>query len=561
MSTSDYINSEDQLVAELFKLSDAGGSVIQVRTRETVRTSLALRKSILSESESYTYTEWDIVHGTRRFTLENFTDGFVKGEEKDFLSALFQPLEQIRDPKSPMVTMPDHVHFFVYVDPQPHIPNDPLVYQLLQQYSALLPQRNACIVLVTPDVSFNTLPMGTMLVTDMPTPSAEELADSLSAIMGNCVEGGDDGHSLEPEDIDRLALLGSGMTRAEFETHASLAIVDALNQGDGVITAEDMQVGIARGKTEVVKQSDILELFPSSSMDEVGGMQRLKDWVNARANTFSDEAKEYGVTPPKGIAIVGVPGAGKSLVAKAISGGWGIPLIRLDFGSVFSKYVGESEQRMRAALKMIGRMGRLVLFADEVDKGLAGAGGGGDSGISSRVLGAFLTWMQEENQDAFVIMTANRVEGLPPELFRKGRQDAVFSVGLPTASERVEVLGVHLAKRSRDIDDYSEEDISAFKTASDGYIPAEIEAAVKDGLILAFNEGEGSGELTMEHVIRSLQGMVPMSVSHKEQVDKIIEWASKNAISVSYAEDQVTESAVAASSMRRPARPTRRAPR
>lgn len=538
------VTSEDDLVREVFKICDAGGSVIQVRSREIIRAAATLRKGILAEHEVYHHREWDIVNGFRTFTLENHAEPLTTGDGlKDFVEALERPMAELRDPGSAINTHSDRVHFVVFVDCLPYIIGNPYVITLIQQYATILPSRNVCLVFVTPETAINDLPLGTVLIADMHTPSAEELQEALQTIVSNVDAADWEGEpEIEESDMEQISHLGLGMSRYEFETHAALAIVDASLRGAPVVTADIIREGIAKGKTEVIKQSDILELFHAESMQGVGGMQRLKDWVNDRANNFTDEAKEFGIEPPKGVAIVGVPGAGKSLIAKAIAGAWGVPLIRLDFGSVFSKYIGDSESRMRAALSMVSRMGRLVLFADEIDKGLGGIGSGGDSGVSTRVLGTFLTWMQENKSDVFVIMTANRIEGLPPELFRRGRLDAVFSVGLPTAEERVEVLAVHLRKRGRTIADFREAELRAFQGFSAGFLPAEIESAVKDALVIAFNDDEAE-DLQLSHLQQAFEAMVPMSVSHKEQIDRILAWAEKNATPVNYPEGRVVATA------------------
>ena len=185
----------------------------------------------------------------------------------------------------------------------------------------------------------------------------------------------------------------------------------------------------------------------------------------------------------------------------------------------------------RAALQMAEDMAPVLLFADELDKGLGGAGGGGgDNGTSSRVLGTFLTWLQECKSPVFVMATANRVDGLPPELLRRGRFDQIFSIGLPSDVERLEVLNIHLRKRGKTLE-FSKEEIFQFTTASRDYVPAEIESAVKDALILAFNAKE---ELGMSHVLDSLKDMVPMSKSNAASIARMVEWAKDNATPVNY---------------------------
>jgi AAA+ superfamily predicted ATPase len=428
----------------------------------------------------------------------------------------------------------DKMHYFIYVDFHTFIEGNPRIIAAMQQYAAVLPARNVCIILLTPEVNLSDLPLGTVLSVDAPTPTAEELEGCLRRLVEASADAWPEELDIKDSDYHLISHLGLGMTRYEFETYASIAIVEAGHKKVPMLTAEDLVHGISVGKTEVVKQSDILELFHTEDMSEVGGMQRLKDWINNRADAFSDEAQEFGVEAPKGIAIVGVPGTGKSLVAKAIASALNAPLLRLDFGRVFSKFIGDSESRMRSALKMVESMGHLVLFADEIDKGLGGIGqGGGDSGTSSRVLGAFLTWMQENKSKVFVIVTANRIDGLPPELFRKGRLDQVFSVGLPSPAERVEVLEVHLRKRGRDIADFDSKEISAFRAASEGRVPAEIEAAVKDGLVSAFNDDDAN-DLEMHHIIEALEESVPMSKSHATAINAMVEWARDNATPVNY---------------------------
>lgn len=536
-------SSEQQLMENVYKLSDAGGSIIQIRSREVPRTLTTLRKSIIADDNN-TYKEWDQINGFRSFTLENFSEHKLPGDNMDNPdSAMMVPLQELRNATSAVNANKDKIHYFVYADFHSFIVDNPRVVAMLQQYAAVLPSRNICLILVTPEVSLSNLPLGTVLTVDAPTPTSEELEACLRKLVDASADDWAQPPEVDDQDYNLISHLGLGMTRYEFEQYASIAIVEAGQAGDDFLCAAALIDGISKGKTEVVKQSDILELFHAESMDDVGGMQRLKDWINKRRDCFSDEAKAFGVQAPKGIALVGVPGSGKSLVAKAIASSLNVPLLRLDFGRVFSKFIGDSESRMRNALKMVDSMGHLVLFADEIDKGLGGIGGSGDGGVSSRVLGAFLTWLQENTSNVFVVVTANSIAGLPPELFRKGRMDEVFSVGLPGEDERVEVLEVHLRKRGRDINDFSEEDISLFRTASHTRVPAEIEAAVKDGLVSAFNDKDADN-LEMRHILEALETSVPMAKSQAAKIQAIIEWARDNATPVNYEDATMGEAPV-----------------
>lgn len=533
---NNQVNSENALIDELYKLSDAGASLIQIRTQEPLRTMAVLRKSILA-SDGNTLREWDEVNGARTFTVETCNNIAQEGDASiSFDSAINAPLQDLRNKNSPVRLHPDKLHYYMFLDPHKFMGGNPHYEEMLIQYSGILPSANACLIFITEMDAIDGLPPGTIQVVDMNTPSAEELRDALVRILDSAEEDFDGGSELTDEDILSLAYLGLGLTLYEFETYAAISIIDAHGKGHEAITLAAMSAGIAQGKTSVVKRSDILELTQNVDMKDVGGMQRLKDWAKARKTCFSQEAGDFGITAPKGAALVGVPGTGKSLIAKAIAAEFGIPLIKFDVSRVFSKYIGDSESRIRSALKMVEDMSPCVLFIDEIDKGLGGAGsGGGDNGTSSRVLGTFLTWLQENKSPVFSIVTANSVGGLPPELLRRGRFDKVFSVGMPTPTERIDVLNIHLRKRNHTLK-FTQEELRDFTAASEGYVPAEIEAVVGDALIAAFNAKQ---KLTMAHVIDALKDMVPMSTSNKTKIDAIVEWARTNATPVSY-EDEAT---------------------
>lgn len=537
ITNKNEVNSEHALINELYKQSDAGASIIQLRTKEPIRAIVTLRKSILA-ADGNGVREWDEVNGERSFSLENFNNHLLLGDASyDFDKAITQPLLDLKDPKSRVNLEPNKIHYYVFLNPQKFMTGNPHYEELLIQYAAILPSHNICLIFVTEDAPIDGLPPGTIQVIDMNTPSSEELAVVLKRITDKAADGFDEGSHLEPEDIHSLAVLGLGLTLYEFETYAAISIIEAHTRGYPAITMDVMQDGISQGKTSVVKRSDILELTHTADMRDVGGMQRLKDWIGERSNCYSQEAQDFGIKPPKGMVLVGVPGTGKSLSAKAVASKLGVPSVKLDVGRVFSKYIGDSESRIRSALKMVEDMAPCVLFVDELDKGLGGIGGGGDSGTSSRVLGTLLTWLQEHTAPVFCIVTANSVAGLPPELLRRGRFDKIFSVGMPNPIERTEVLNIHLRKSGHDIK-FSNADIQRFTAASNEYVPAEIESAVQDALILAFNRKE---DLSMDHLVEAFENMVPMSKSNRAQIDAIIQWAETNATPVSY---DTTERAV-----------------
>lgn len=511
-------NSVTEFGERLYTLLDAGAGVIHVRTHEVIRAALEIRK--LAVADNFSVKEWDVVNGFRVYdeyslgSLVNVGDGNISPSD-----AFAAPLAQLRDPSAQGTHQ-----YYVFINFHPFV-ESPDIQQLITLYNHILPASNSPVIIVTPDTPLQ-VENEALLSLHFDPPGFSELRQSLTTMVSQVKDDFKDGVDLCDDDLDRICYVGAGMTRNAFEMYSSLAVVEAGRKGYTSISATDIAQGVGEGKTEIVNQSDILELYPPTDIKNVGGLDNLKDWVAKRKGCYSDEARAFGIEPPKGIVLVGPPGTGKSLVAKAVSSELGIPLVRLDFGRVFNSLVGASESRMRQALRQVENMAPVVLFCDEIDKGLGGIGGGGDSGVSSRVLGSFLTWLQDCTKPVFVMVTANNVTGLPPEMLRRGRFDAIFSTSLPSAEERKTVLGIHLRLRGRDVDDFDDEEVDALVRQMDGYVPAEIESAVKDGLVDAFSSGE---ELTIAHIAEATRAMVPLSKAFKEQISKMNDWAQNNA--------------------------------
>ena len=281
---------------------------------------------------------------------------------------------------------------------------------------------------------------------------------------------------------------------------------------------------VVREKERVIKQSGVLEYYePDARMNDVGGLANLKKWLDRRGLAFGSGAKEFGLDAPKGVLLLGVQGCGKSLVAKAIAASWQFPLLRFDMGKVFGGIVGQSEGNMRTALQVAQALAPCVLWIDEIEKGLAGMGSSDqtDGGTTARVVGTFLTWMQEKREPVFVVATANRIEMLPPELLRKGRFDEIFFVDLPTAAIRREIFSIHLRKKDRKP---SEFDLDRLVGASVGYSGAEIEEAIREGLFDAFADTEHP-DLSTRHVEAALEATFPLSRTMSEQITDLRAWA------------------------------------
>ncbi len=321
----------------------------------------------------------------------------------------------------------------------------------------------------------------------------------------------------EPE-ADAMARELQGLTRDEIRRTLRRAMVE-----DGRLTGADIDL-IRQAKRESLGQTGLLEFIPTVDVAPVGGMAALRAWLDKRRDALGDEAREFGLEPPRGVLLMGVQGCGKSLMARNVAAEWGLPLVRLDPAALYDKYVGETERNLRQALETADAMSPVVLWIDEIEKGFARDGGEADGGVSGRLLGTFLTWLQERDSRVFVVATANDVDRLPPELLRKGRFDEIFFVDLPGATERRDILALHLARRGRDPDRFN---LDRLAGAAEGFSGSELEQAVVAGLYTAFAEKTDLGQ---EILRAEIESAVPLSVTLAERVDTLRRWARGRAV-------------------------------
>jgi len=299
-------------------------------------------------------------------------------------------------------------------------------------------------------------------------------------------------------------------------------IVRKLIYCDGALTQNDVSE-LAKAKFELLNKDGLLHFeYETARFADVAGLKHLKLWVEQRRAAFLGLKSAAGLDPPKGLLLLGVQGCGKSLAAKAVAGGFGVPLVRMDFGTLYNKYHGETERNLRESLKHAEQLAPCVLWVDEIEKGLAG--GDNDDGVSRRVLGYLLTWMAERREPVFLMATANQVQELPAELLRKGRFDEIFFVDLPDTTARVDIFAIHLRKRKLDPDEF---DLSALAAACSGYSGAEIEQSIVSALYAANAE---NATVTQAHVLRALRDTLPLSVLMAEQVAALRAWAKERTV-------------------------------
>ena len=312
-----------------------------------------------------------------------------------------------------------------------------------------------------------------------------------------------------------------GLTRGEARRVLSEAILENSRVDLGTIDL------IRRIKSGLIKDQGVLEfLEPEVGMGSVGGLARLKAWLEKRQGAFSPEAQRYGLDPPKGILILGVQGCGKSLCAKAVAREWNLQLLKFDASSLFEKYIGESEKNLRKSLQVAEAVSPAVLWIDEIEKMFPSAGlhSEADGGLSIRIFGTFLNWMQEKKSPVFVTATSNDISSLPPELLRKGRFDEIFFVDLPNPEERKTIFSIHLSRHKQDPAQF---DLAKLAAAAEGFSGAEIEQGVASSLYTAFAQ---KAPLSTDMVVKEIQSTFPLSVTMREKVEGLREWARQRAV-------------------------------
>ncbi|MGN7402700.1 AAA family ATPase [Cytobacillus praedii] len=327
---------------------------------------------------------------------------------------------------------------------------------------------------------------------------------------------------VEQEIINDIALSFKGLNEFQIKQILNLAFQDG-----GFIDAEDKLL-ILKEKEQFIKKSGMLEIVNfKETIEDIGGLENLKEWLKKKAKIFSnlDKAIKFGVDIPKGIMIIGMPGCGKSLTAKATAGLFEIPLVRLDVGRLLGKYVGESEDNMRKALKLSEAISPCVLWIDEIEKafsGVGGDGGGSGSDVTTRLFGQFLTWMQEKENTVFIVATANDISKMPPEFLRKGRFDELFFVDLPNGEERRKIFEIHLKKRGKWTKDI---DSIALIKETEGFNGADLEAVVKDTIENAFIDGQKT--VTTADIQKSIKNTKSISNTLKDKILQIKDTISK----------------------------------
>jgi SpoVK/Ycf46/Vps4 family AAA+-type ATPase len=401
---------------------------------------------------------------------------------------------------------------FLMRDFHPYM-KDHRVVRLLRDLALRLRGKAQTIILMGPVLNLPIDLEKDVTVIDFGLPDQQAIEEKLAQVV-EAVQGNPNIDSnLEPLERELIVKSAQGLTLDEVESVFARSLVQKRKFDVDVVLEE---------KKQIIRKSGLLEYYPAdATLKDVGGLELLKEWLEKRTRSFTDQARDFGLPAPKGILLLGVQGCGKSLSARAVGAHWNLPMLKLDVGRIFGSLVGQSEENIRKAIRVAESVAPCVLWADELEKGFAGMGGSGvsDSGTTARVFATFLTWMQEKTSPVFLVATANDVSKLPPEMLRKGRFDEIFFVDLPDFDERKQIFRIHLKKRGRDPKKFKIDELAEI---TDGYSGAEIEQIVVGALFLAFDAGR---ELKAADIKEEANSVVPLSIMMREDIARLRQWA------------------------------------
>lgn len=507
---------------DLFKLNtEAAAPVIQIISHETLRIRACCIEAATDLNKDLYI--WSLPQGLRKYDFKN-NRWESEGEIDQPQEVLEWLLEICADDEEP--------DFILLLEDFHHFLNEHTLISRLRQFAVAVASReinNVTVVLSQPVPLLPPELEKEVQVMEMPLPDTNDLKTLMLQAKQR--------YDLSNRDYqESSALIESALGLSTSE--AQLAFSKAACQFRRLTESEIPF--IVKEKEQVIRKSGHLEYFhPKATLDDIGGLDNLKSWLNRRRQSFTKDARDFGLETPRGVLLLGLPGTGKSLAAKAVANAWQLPLLRLDMGKIYGGIVGQSEANIRSALQTAEALAPSILWVDEIEKGLSGmqSSGATDGGTTSRVLGTFLTWMQEKEKPVFVVATANHIAQLPPELLRKGRVDEIFFVDLPVQQDRQDIISIHLKRRNR-LDDFTQDELDELALASKGFTGAELEEAIKEAMFLAFDEGH---QLNKDDILKAIKATSPLSFTMAEMIQDTRAWAKGRAVPASSAEPELLD--------------------
>ncbi len=499
-------------MAEKLKLMiQAGNPLISIETSDEQRALELVQK--VSELVTRPVFHWSLTEGlSRRPQYENRSSPSQNPEIVLRTSTAIDVLKLLlKEPEKGI---------YVFKDLAPHC-KDAHVHRLMRDLLGICEQNKMTLILV----DSTTLPDEISRFTvryELGWPDAEELEQVVRETYQRIRQESyvEINANLKHKEMDQLVQSLRGLSCAEAARVVASAIYDDYN-----LSAADLPK-IIEGKRQLLSNAGCLESIAADfSSEDIGGLTNLKSWLKQRRGGFTRKAREFGLEPPRGVLMLGVPGCGKSLCAKVVAADWGMPLLRLDPGVLYQKFIGESESQLRQALRQAESMAPAILWIDEIEKAFASAGASSsDGGLSRRMFGTLLSWMQDHRHPIFIVATANDVSTLPPELMRKGRFDEVFFVDLPDEQAREQILSIHLSRRKLKPDQF---DLPRLAKLSRDFSGSELEQAVISALFTAY---QSETSLNDGHIEAEMRKSRPLAILSREKVAQLRQWAEKRCV-------------------------------
>ncbi|MET0534204.1 MAG: AAA family ATPase [Steroidobacter sp.] len=488
---------------ELEALLKSRVPLIVIETRDEAR-ALALLSSMAIKLASSAHTpvfQWTVTEGLRRLDV-NLGGAQQHNAEPD------QVLKSMRATPTAGV--------YVLLDFHPFL-NDPVNVRLLKDICQDYDRVPRSVVLISHEIQLPRELEHLSARFTLAFPSKDERREIVERVAADWSRTHGQRVKTDRKSLELLLENLGGLSTGDTERLSRKVIFD-----DGALLPSDLPA-VMQAKYELLNRGGVLAFeYDTAQFADLGGMARLKEWLRRRKPAFDGSAPQLDA--PKGVLLLGVQGCGKSVAAKAAAGIFGVPLLRLDFAAIHTKYIGESERNLRESLTTAETMAPCVLWIDEIEKGIATGSGDGDSGTSRRLLGTFLTWLAEKKTRVFVVATANDISSLPPELVRKGRMDEIFFVDLPSASVREDVLRIHSKKRQLTL---SNAHVKQLATAYEGFSGAEIEQAVVSAVYAAHATNE---PVSAQHVLQEIRATRPLSVTMAEKIGELRLWAAERTV-------------------------------
>ncbi len=494
--------SAQDIFDELSLLIQARYALVMIETRESERAEASFAR--IATDLNLPYIRWSRSRGLRRGELP--ADPVVEKTE-DPATALSRILVE-------------GAGIYHFRDLGAHLDDPNVVSHVLDAVTHFNSRRGALIV-TGQDIRVPEALRPHATVLQLPPPSVDDYRRLLEKVVREQTTKRPVRMEITPADRLRLVNNLAGLSLLEAEKVITKIIVE-----DGALSERDVQ-RVILAKRQLVEQDGLLEYYPAEeSLAQVAGLRGLKQWLERRRAVVADprRAEEFGLSFPKGMLLLGVPGCGKSLCAKAVAHEWGLPLLKLDPGNLYDKYIGDSEKNFKRAMQTAERMAPIVLWIDELEKAFASVSGESDGGVANRIFGSFLSWLQDRKGDVFVVATSNDVSKLPPEFIRKGRFDEIFFVDLPRPEAREEIFRIHLGKRKQDVASF---DLPRLSAGTEGFSGAEIEESIVSSLFAVFADGQ---PLDSDVLLTECAKTRPLSRIMGERLGALRKWAGERTV-------------------------------